>query len=130
MGYPPEFDAFWKIMPKRKGDNPKHGAFIHWQRAIKLIDPQELTRLAGIYRATKSEEAGTAFIPMVQTWLHQRRWEHLGEPEDKTVSLATIDWEWVCRFYVRTHRWMSKSPEPGYAGCECPKEIRERYGLV
>lgn len=86
MEYPQEFEEFWAAFPKRMGDNPKSGAFTKWKTATTTyrIAPVDLISAAKLYYNTMYEKIGTPMIPMCQTWLHQRRWEQLEHPPEKS----------------------------------------------
>ncbi len=126
--YPAAFEGFWVAYPKRQGDNPKWKAFLNWQQAIKKIDPQKLVIAAADYADKRAKDVGTSFIPMASTWLFQQRWE-VEHPTQGTKDVGK-DWDRLCRFFVKTGKWLSRTPEPGYRGCECPVEVLRAHGLV
>lgn len=79
-----DFDRFWRAYPKRDGGNPKQPAkdkFARWVR--KGIDPEVLIAAAEAYRRDCIDRGneGTPYVAQAQTWLNQRRWQDVEEPE-------------------------------------------------
>ncbi len=78
-GFPPGFDAFWALYPRR--ENKAKAA-----QAFARIRPDEATLaaiLAGLRRQIASDQwrkDGGQFIPHATTWLNGRRWEDEGAP--------------------------------------------------
>ena len=74
-----EFDAFWKIYPKRKGSNPKAPAEKAFHAAVRSgMHPSALLCAVKNFATAEATKAGTEFIPMTLTWLKQRRFEEYG----------------------------------------------------
>lgn len=65
--YWPEFEAVWKLYPKRLGGNPKRGAFRAWRARVRSgVDPAELE--AGVRRYLHfCEETGKIGSQYVKT---------------------------------------------------------------
>lgn len=76
--YKPDwFDALWKIYPKK---NARLAAQKKWD-ALKPDRETCRAILAGLERDKRSEQwqrDGGKYIPMLSTWLNQRRWEDQG----------------------------------------------------
>ena len=76
---PNEFDAFWKLYPKRKGANPKAPAERAFDAALcSGVAPSALLCAVKSFASAEAGKAGTEFIPMALTWLTQRRFEEYG----------------------------------------------------
>ena len=74
-----EFDAFWKLYPKRKGSNPKAPAEKAFHAALRSgAAASALLCAVKNFAAAEAGKAGTEFIPMTLTWLEQRRFEEYG----------------------------------------------------
>ena len=74
-----EFDAFWKLYPKRKGPNPKAPAEKAFHAAVRSgVHPNALICAVKNFATAEASKAGTEFIPMTLTWLRQRRFEEYG----------------------------------------------------
>ena len=74
-----EFDAFWKLYPKRKGSNPKAPAEKAFHAAVRSgMHPSALVCAVKNFATAEAHKAGTEFIPMALTWLKQRRFEEYG----------------------------------------------------
>jgi hypothetical protein len=74
-----EFDAFWKLYPKRKGSNPKAPAEKAFHAALRSgVAASALVCAVKNFATAEAGKAGTEFIPMTLTWLEQRRFEEYG----------------------------------------------------
>lgn len=127
--YTVQFEEFWAAYPARNGANPKWPAFLKWQDAIKKIMPAELQIAVESYAwsCEGKTEQERVFIPMARAWLFQRRWEK-EHPTQGAVDVGK-DWDRICRFYLKTGTWLSRTPEPGYGGCGAPKAVLVAHGL-
>jgi hypothetical protein len=70
--YPdPNFQAFWKVYPRRVG---KASAFAKWRIAVREVEPQTLIAAAESFAASMK---GTEpqYIPYPEKWLAHGRWE-------------------------------------------------------
>jgi hypothetical protein len=81
--YPDEFEAAWKLYPKRSGDNPKNLAFKQWKIRLKEGDTVE-QMTDGIARYAKfcvaTGKVGTEAVKHAQTFLglqksYKESWE-------------------------------------------------------
>lgn len=92
-GYPPEFEAWWKLYPKRDGTKgSKFKASQSWQAALRVTSVEVLMAALRHYLTTKRVLDG--FPKDGVTWLNQRMWED-AEPDPVTVD--PTDWlrgEW------------------------------------
>jgi hypothetical protein len=77
------FTEFWGIFPKRIGSNPKWMAEQKFGTLVKSgVNPETIIEGARQF-AAQCRGNGTKgrFVPMVTTWLNQRRWLSDPEPE-------------------------------------------------
>lgn len=92
-GYTPEFEAWWKLYPKRDGTKgSKFKASQSWQAALRVTSVEVLMAALRHYLTTKRVLDG--FPKDGVTWLNQRMWED-AEPDPVTVD--PTDWirgEW------------------------------------
>lgn len=73
-GFPPGFDAFWALYPRRENKAKAAQAFAR----IRPDEPLLAAILAGLRKQIASEQwrrDGGQFIPHPTTWLNGRRWE-------------------------------------------------------
>jgi hypothetical protein len=81
--YPPNFEKFWKIYPKKTGK----GAALKAYQSIKQPKPDLKTILQSVDDHKKLDQwQTTQFIPNPATWINQRRWED--EPEQGPCELS------------------------------------------
>jgi hypothetical protein len=74
-----DFDAFWKLYPRRKGSNPKAPAEKAFHGAVRSgVAASALVCAVKNFAAAEAAKADTEFIPMALTWLKQRRFEEYG----------------------------------------------------
>jgi hypothetical protein len=82
--YPPNFQKFWDIYPKKTGK----GAALKAYKSIKQPKPDLKNILQSVEDHKKLEQwQTTQFIPNPATWLNQRRWEDevsLHDEKDRT----------------------------------------------
>jgi len=73
--YPPSFEQFWQVYPKRAGSNNKTSAFVAWSKHECIPDI-----LAGVAKykefCEKTGKIGTEYVQMASTWLNQYGWEN------------------------------------------------------
>lgn len=72
-----DFGLFWQHFPKREGSNPKNVARKVYESIIAKGEATVAELLAGAKREADRARAldGPEFIPMVSTWLNQKRWQ-------------------------------------------------------
>lgn len=128
---PSRFDEFWKVYPRRLGDNPRKPAEDKFNRLVKTgVDPSVMIEAVKAMALTKAADVGTQFIPQAVTWLNQQRWiDHAAVAFEKPPDLNIEDQ--VERF-SRGLPWSSKwyGPEPGHSGCKASSEVLAKYGLL
>lgn len=77
------FDEFWKIYPKRKGENPKAPARKLFFALVKQgVDPDAIIRGIRLAVEKNRDKIGTEFIPQAVKWLRDRRWEDYTDAPD------------------------------------------------
>lgn len=130
--YSADFEQFWQVFPGRTGGNPKYSASKAYDRALKSVSVQDLLMAATNYAADcRNKSTDPRFIPMCATFLNQRRWEQFMKAvEYNPPGKGAVNWDWVCRMYVKTNVWYAKSPAPGFSGCEAPAEVLRAHGLL
>ena len=69
--YPHEFEQLWKTYPNRTN---KEGSFKAWRRHISPEDREELLEHI-VERARFDAKWSQGYIPMLQTFINQHRWE-------------------------------------------------------
>jgi hypothetical protein len=89
-----KFEEFWKIYPKRKGDNPKAPARKLFFALVKQgVDPDSIIRGLRLAVEKNRDKIGTEFIPQAVKWLRDRRWEDYTDapdvPSGFVISLKT-----------------------------------------
>lgn len=95
--YTPEFEKFWEVFPKRKGNNPKEPAFKKWRGRIRGGISSDLILQGAIGYAKSRSGQDAQFTQQATTWLNQAGWEQYTQhnkpqlvhsaPEKITVSL-------------------------------------------
>ena len=89
--YPdPNFQAFWKVYPRRVG---KASAFAKWRLAVREVEPQLLIAAATSFAASMK---GTEpqFIPYPEKWLAHGRWQdEAPEPAKEDARYLPYDHE-------------------------------------
>lgn len=80
--YPPEFESFWKVYPRKIG---KLAALRAYRRAVKLMGPDPHPRLLAGAAAYAKGCVGKdeQYVAHAQTWLNQGRW---GDEPTATVA--------------------------------------------
>lgn len=76
------FDAFWSAWPKHPRKVNRAGCAKKW--ASQKLDSQAEQIMAALESAKDSADwkrEGGRFVPLVATWLNQRRWESFDGPE-------------------------------------------------
>lgn len=124
-----KFEQFWKLYPKRKGDNPKAPARKVFEMLVKQgVNPDDI--IAGVKLATERnrDKVGTEFIPQATKWLRDRRFEdHVRQPVPSVGPI--IPDEAAVKFFKQIGRWhRDYGPEPGQIGCRVSAEILAKYG--
>lgn len=130
-----EFEAFWKVYPKRDGDNPKKPARASYRRARKkgATQAEIVGGLLGMVRKAKADkrpEAGR-FIPQAVTWLNQERWRDTPPEGPQVADPAQADGRYrsMVETFRKTRSWpMAWGPAPGQAGCRIPGHILAEFG--
>lgn len=99
--YPPQFEDWWRIYPRKAG---KGDALKAWRSAVKDIPTDELVEQTEAW-AQATERCGTEerFLPFPATWLRASRWDDpLPEPatngHDKNsmfVNADGVDQSWM-----------------------------------
>ena len=93
LGYTPEFEAWWKLYPKRgSSKGSKFKASHAWDAALKVTT--EAVLVAALKRYLTTERVLDGFPKDGVTWLNQRMWED-AEPDPAVVD--PTDWlrgEW------------------------------------
>ena len=94
-GYPDEFEAVWRIYPKREGSNPKKRAHKAWLARIREgIDHQVLMDAVANYRVFCDQKGstGSSFVMQAATFFGpDERWkdeyvvDELGEANRKLL---------------------------------------------
>lgn len=72
-----DFDAFWKLYPKRDGSNPRKPASQKFALAVKKgVDPKEIINGVDRYARHCDDRGitGTSYVAQAVTWLNQERW--------------------------------------------------------
>ena len=88
------FTRFWKVYPKRKGQNPKHPAKLKFLAAIASGTPEEAIVDGAAAYAKEQRELGkeaTEYIAQAVTWLNQRRWEDYQKPKAVVMTEHEIN---------------------------------------
>jgi len=127
----PEFDEFWKVYPKRKGDKPRKSALKAFEAAVRAgANPNDIIAGVKLAAARNADKIGTEFIPQAVKWLHDERWkDHLAKPD--TAATAEIDWPPLVEFFMKTGTWPRfAGPQPGFSGCRVPIEILREHGYL
>lgn len=82
--YSEEFESFWQVIPSRAKRGGKQEAWKSWQGKV-----QGHVEVSAVIAAVKAHmtshdwtKEGGKYIPMITTWLNQRRWE---------VEMAALD---------------------------------------
>jgi hypothetical protein len=72
------FDEFWRVFPKREGNNSRKVAQELFAKATKKHDPQVVIDGAKRYAALMESKGAvkTSFVQMASTWLRQENWEN------------------------------------------------------
>ena len=71
-GYPPEFETWWMIYPRKTG---KRAAYKAWQQALKRVSADVLSvKTDAFAQLVRSERRETRFIPHGATWLNRDGW--------------------------------------------------------
>jgi Protein of unknown function (DUF1376) len=111
-----------------------------WQPNERNI---EVAHNAGLTDARIDEETrrfrsynrarGTLFTDLDAAWdawcLNAKPAAKPEEPADHGAP-KPADWENAASFFARSGRWFRDiGPEPGQAGCRCPREILEKHGI-
>lgn len=81
------FEEFWKVYPKREGDNPKKPAAKKFLAlALSGVDPPAIVASAKRYAANcdKRKDTGTRYVAQAVTWLNQERFSDYGAASDET----------------------------------------------
>lgn len=86
--YPPAFEEWWKIYPRRKNCSKKDAAK-QWREATKTINADELLNLTAIYAKTHGV-SDPKYFPHPHKWLKDRRWESIDDSDQQPApSLYT-----------------------------------------
>jgi hypothetical protein len=88
------FDEFWRIYPKRIGDNPKKPARLKFEAECRRgTDPQAI--IAAVRRLAEQHPTPSVYVPQAITWLNQDRWTdeptQTGPPADAVVKFRTVE---------------------------------------
>ena len=133
-----QFEEFWRIKPRRKGDNPKAACLKAFNKAIKAgAKAEEIIAAARRWAASiPHDRAGTEFVPMAVTWLNQQRWDSYlpltnGAENGHGTGPPTPDWESAIGCLKRIGRWPRGLPggPPGDLSCEVPHDILRKHGF-
>jgi hypothetical protein len=107
IGYPKDFEAFWKLYPRREGANPKHPAFMAYQRARKTTDAETILRAVDAYLKELGDQIGTRYVCHAQTWLNQRRWQDQEQSAGTTqADPEHLRWQSRVKGWDRSGFWM------------------------
>lgn len=82
--YPPEFEDFWAVYPRRNHSGSKFKACEKWEDAALDVGVETLLEAATDYAGFCKRKGiiGTEHVAMATTWLNQKRWEEeFSEPE-------------------------------------------------
>ena len=85
------FEEFWAVIPRRNRSHNIYNARIQWDKAIKEgAKPEDIVLAARAWRKAEESDgkAGTEFVPMASTWLHQKRFM---DYETKVLNVGEFD---------------------------------------
>lgn len=150
-----DFEGWWKLYPKRLGNNPRKPALASYISARRHgATAKEIA--AGIYwerialmKHPEGNRIGTQFVPMASTWLNQERWKSYADkgepPVIKTADQAQADrfgceigpgdglWGTYLERFQRTGVWgdgkVALGPPPGTYGCQAPRNRLLQWDL-
>lgn len=83
-GYPPEFEEFWQVYPRRTAKRAALGA---WKKAARRASVAEI--MAGAERFRDDPNREQEFTPHPATWLNQDRWGDDPLPERRSHLTAS-----------------------------------------
>lgn len=88
-GYPPEFEVWWSVYPRRDGSKAK--ALDAWQKACSRYDPAWLLEVTMNYSQVRKGK-DPKFTPHATTWLNQARFETVAEEArpERTTNLNQL----------------------------------------
>lgn len=135
------FDRLWEAKPKREGDNSKQEAKRSFFKLLSQgVDIDQILQAVGEWAEQSKNIKDRRTIPMVATWLNQRRFE--GEnysqkprtPKERTESEQIVafmndrGWHWNGNRWVRPSRPVSETDQ-GRRAAQPPLSLEQRANL-
>ena len=123
--YSDRFEAWWKQYPRTLNASKERASALF--EKLSETDKQLAEQALGAFRRSVAGEE-ERFIPHPTTWLNQRRFETVAQPEAEAGPEA---WERRVRTFAATGRWPDDAgPRPGQPGCKAPDEVETRHGYT
>ncbi len=123
-----DFDAFWKIYPRRVGKGRAQRAY-----AKALRQASHDTIMAGLARAMPALlGADVQYQPHPATWLNDERWTDELSADATQAGASNSDEHWRLRVEAfesdGAAAWMNSwGPKPGEPGCKAPANLLHRH---
>jgi len=126
-----DFEKFWDAYPEKIGRKAAEAA---WTAARDRPDIAAVVE--AVLRYAHAKPADRAWCSPAR-WLREGRWSDApgarGRPGAEPLlagGRTATQWRMGVKFYLRKKYWPpSFGPEPGYAGCECPRAILAEFGF-
>lgn len=134
------FDTLWDVKPKREGDNSKQEAKRSFFRLLgQGVDADQIIAAARQWSEQTRNVKDRRTIPMVATWLNQRRFEGDNYDQRPTARKRTDDeqivafmnergWHWNGNRWVRPSRPVSETDQ-GRRAAQPPLSLEQRANL-
>lgn len=126
-----KFEEFWRVYPKREGNNPRKPAEDLYLRATKRgEDPDAINAGARRYAEKESRNVGTPYISQAVKWLRNECWKDYNAAaitELPSREMQEKSWRFALEYRESKGYWDLRSPEPGSRDCKIPKEFIEQW---
>jgi len=89
------FEAFWRIFPKREGDNPQEPARAAYRKAVAAGAPPALLLAAAHAYAAVTASRERKFIASAARWLSEGRWRDEAQKPDAAAPPIEPPGVWI-----------------------------------